>query len=59
MGEKTVLKQLLLKWGAKSTDLVSAMDTDDNADRVAGASVDSAFTSAPATEQAENDFFEE
>lgn len=59
MGEKTVLKQLLLKWGAKSTDLVSAMDTDDTTDRVAGASVDSAFTSAPATEQAENDFFEE
>lgn len=57
MGEKTVLKQLLLKWGAKSTELVRAIDTDDLMP-VSSAHVDDAFTSAPTTEKAEQDFFE-
>lgn len=61
MGEKTVLKQLLLKWGAKSTELMSAMDNDEQ-QPYALSSTDDVFTTqaaAPASENTEKDFFGE
>lgn len=57
MGEKTVLKQLLLKWGAKSTELLSAMDKDEAPVATSAGSVEGAFTT-DSKENAEQDFFE-
>lgn len=59
MGEKTVLKQLLSKWGVKSTELISAISQDEVYE--AKDAADDFF--APAEEEAEKpkaeeDFFE-
>lgn len=60
MGEKTVLKQLLLKWGAKSTELLTAMDSDEQP--AAGTVAEDVFTTqtdAAPPKNAEADFFNE
>lgn len=58
MGEKTVLKQLLLKWGAKSTELLTAMDSDEAESMRAAQNVESAFATQSET-KTEDDFFGE
>lgn len=59
MGEKTVLKQLLSKWGVKSTDLISAIASDEE---TSVQNIDGVFTSNDTPEskkeKAEQDFFE-